>query len=119
VTKAVHILICNGKHCREVENKKVFTSIKNEIIYRRLESRVDVQLSKCCDHCDNACVVTVEDEQKTIYRQVTPQIGRDIINQHVVGRQILSEQISKKIKLTLVETIKHKYEKLFHRGKRS
>lgn len=64
MNKSVHILVCNGKHCRKAENKNVFTSIKNEIIYRRLESKVDVQLSKCCDHCDNTCVVTVEDEQK-------------------------------------------------------
>jgi (2Fe-2S) ferredoxin len=113
VNKSVHILVCNGKHCRKEENKNVFTSIKNEIIHKNLESKVDVYLAKCCDHCGNACVVTVKDDQNTTYKQVTPQIGRDIINQHVVGRKILFEQISEQIKITLVEKIKHKIQKLF------
>jgi (2Fe-2S) ferredoxin len=111
--RTTQIQVCNGKNCRQKQHHKILTSLKNEVIYRGLESKVIVSLAKCIDHCENACVVTVIDENQTIYKHVTSDIARDIVNQHVINQQILKEHISKKKKTSYVWKLKKKIKGYF------
>jgi (2Fe-2S) ferredoxin len=86
-----HVLICNGGSCMRQWGEEVTQAIRDEIKANGADASVHTTRTRCNGRCEDACVVVVYPEG-TWYREVTPELGRKIVKQHLLEGQPLSEQ---------------------------
>jgi (2Fe-2S) ferredoxin len=88
-----HVLICNGASCMRKMGEEVTQAIRDEITSHGADDLIHTTRTRCNGRCEDACVVIVYPEG-VWYREVTPALGRTIVNQHLLGGRPVQEEIS-------------------------
>jgi (2Fe-2S) ferredoxin len=87
-----HVLICNGSSCMRKGGEEVTQAIRNEITNLDLDAVIHTTRTRCNGRCKDAPVVIVYPEG-TWYKEVTPELGSKIVQQHLVGGRTLEDYI--------------------------
>jgi (2Fe-2S) ferredoxin len=87
-----HILICNGSSCMRKGGEEVTIAVRDEISKLNLDSQIHTTRTRCNGRCKDACVVIVYPEGAW-YKEVTPEIGRKIIHNHLVKEHSLQDSV--------------------------
>lgn len=85
-----HVLICNGGSCMRKGGEEVTSAIREEIARLELHSDVHTTRTRCNGRCDDACVVIVYPEG-IWYKAITPEVGKKLVQQHLLNGQPLAE----------------------------
>ncbi|OEH93115.1 (2Fe-2S) ferredoxin domain-containing protein [Bacillus solimangrovi] len=88
-----HVLICNGSSCMRKGGEEVTQSIREEITANQLDVQVHTTRTRCNGRCKDACVVIVYPEG-TWYEGVTPELGKQIVQEHLIAKQPIERSIS-------------------------
>lgn len=86
-----HLLICNGGSCMKRNGEEVTQAIRGEITKLGADKWIHTTRTRCNGRCADACVVIAYPEG-VWYKDVTPEMGREIVRKHVEG-EILMDQI--------------------------
>ena len=84
-----HILICNGESCLRHNGDAVTLAIRDEIDIQKINLTVHTTRTRCNGRCDDACVVIVY-PNGSWYKEITPELGRELVRQFADGRQLLT-----------------------------
>ncbi|UQZ85844.1 Ferredoxin, 2Fe-2S [Paenibacillus konkukensis] len=79
-----HVLICNGGSCSRKDADAVTLAIREEITAHGADDRIHTTRTQCNGRCEDACVVTVY-PQGVWYKEITPDIGKAIVREHLIG----------------------------------
>ncbi|QYR19578.1 (2Fe-2S) ferredoxin domain-containing protein [Paenibacillus sp. sptzw28] len=88
-----HLLICNGGSCMLSQGEEVTQAIREEIARCGADALIHTTRTRCNGRCEDACVV-IHYPEGNWYREVTPDIGRRLVNELIhtgrpLGRNIL------------------------------
>jgi (2Fe-2S) ferredoxin len=98
-----HVFICNGSSCCMLgQAEEVTQSIRAEITAQGADHLIHTTRTQCQGRCEDACVVTVYPEG-VWYKEVTAELGRLIISEHLLKGQRLEKQISYTFEQSLVQ----------------
>lgn len=87
-----HVLICNGSSCMRKGGEEVTQAIRDEISHLNLDGLIHTTRTRCNGRCKDACVVIVYPEG-TWYKDVTPAIGRKIVQKCMKPEVELQESV--------------------------
>jgi (2Fe-2S) ferredoxin len=87
-----HVFICNGGSCLRKLGEEVTVAIRSEIANLDEDERIHTTRTRCNGRCEDACIVMVYPEG-IWYKDVTPDIGRRIVREHLIEGNPLSEKI--------------------------
>ncbi|MBP1154663.1 MULTISPECIES: (2Fe-2S) ferredoxin domain-containing protein [unclassified Paenibacillus] len=79
-----HVLICNGGSCMRKGGEEVTLAIRDEIAAQGADAQIHTTRTRCNGRCENACVVVVYPEG-VWYKEITPELGREVIKRHLSG----------------------------------
>lgn len=79
-----HVFICNGSSCMRKGGEEATQAIRNEIANLDLDSLIHTTRTRCNGRCKDAPIAIVYPEG-TWYKEVTPEIGRKMVQQHLIG----------------------------------
>ncbi|MDX8367326.1 MULTISPECIES: (2Fe-2S) ferredoxin domain-containing protein [Bacillaceae] len=88
-----HVLICNGSSCMRKGGEEATVAIREEIERLGLDSTVHTTRTRCNGRCKDACVAIVYPEG-TWYEKVTPELGRQIVSEHLAQGKPLTHAMS-------------------------
>jgi (2Fe-2S) ferredoxin len=88
-----HVLICNGGSCMRKGGEEVTQAIREEISRLGRDDQIHTTRTRCNGRCEDACVVIVYPEG-VWYKRITPEIAREIVNQHVLKKKRLEQYVS-------------------------
>lgn len=88
-----HVLICNGGSCMRRQGEEVTQAIREELAIQGADAQIHTTRTLCNGRCEDACVVIAYPEG-IWYRGVTPELGRQIVKQHLLEGNPLPGQIS-------------------------
>ncbi|MEW9700184.1 ferredoxin [Paenibacillus sp. SI8] len=88
-----HVFICNGGSCLRKLGDETTIAIREEIAKAGSEYLIHTTRTRCNGRCEDACVVTVYPEG-TWYRQMTPELGRRLVREHLLEGKPLEEYVS-------------------------
>lgn len=86
-----HVLICNGASCMRKQGEEVTQAIRDEITRNMADGLIHTSRTHCNGRCQDACVVIVYPEG-VWYKDVTPEIGRILVNRHLLDGKPILEQ---------------------------
>ncbi|MNW32054.1 Ferredoxin, 2Fe-2S [compost metagenome] len=87
-----HLFICNGVSCMRAGADEVTDEIRAEIARQGAEQTVHTTRTRCNGRCNDACVVIAYPEG-IWYREVTPEIGKELVQQHLSGSYLGSHAV--------------------------
>ncbi|MFX3623844.1 MAG: ferredoxin [Ectobacillus sp.] len=87
-----HVFICNGSSCMRKGGEEATQAIRNEIANLDLDTMVHTTRTRCNGRCKDAPVVIVYPEG-TWYKEVTPEVGSKIVQQHLARGHVLEDYI--------------------------
>jgi (2Fe-2S) ferredoxin len=87
-----HVLICNGSSCMRKGGEEVTQAIREEVTNMNLDTLIHTTRTRCNGRCKDACVVIVYPEG-TWYKAITPEMGSEIVQKHLAGKEILEEAV--------------------------
>lgn len=87
-----HVFICNGSSCMRKGGEEATQAIRNEVANLDLDSLIHTTRTRCNGRCKDAPVAIVYPDG-TWYKEVTPEVGRKIVKQHLAEGCILEDQI--------------------------
>lgn len=87
-----HVLICNGSSCMRKGGEESTQAIRNEIAHLDLDSFIHTTRTRCNGRCKDAPVAIVYPEG-TWYKNVTPEVGSNMVRQHLIGGACLQEHV--------------------------
>ena len=87
-----HVLICNGSSCMRKGGEEVTNAVRDEISRLDLDTVVHTTRTRCNGRCKDACVLIVYPEG-TWYQAVTPELGTEIVRQHLAGGQVIEDAV--------------------------
>ncbi|CAM3629770.1 (2Fe-2S) ferredoxin domain-containing protein [Brevibacillus invocatus] len=87
-----HMFICNGGSCMKQQGEEVTQAIREEIKLRSADSLIHTTRTKCNGRCENACVVMIY-PQGVWYQNVTPELAKRIVSEHVLGGRPQEEHL--------------------------
>jgi (2Fe-2S) ferredoxin len=97
-----HVFICNGSSCSlNHRAEEVTLAIREEIVAQGADPFIHTTRTQCQGRCEDACVVTVYPEG-VWYKDVTAELGRLIISEHLLKGQRLEKQVSYTFEQSLV-----------------
>ncbi|OYD08814.1 (2Fe-2S) ferredoxin domain-containing protein [Paludifilum halophilum] len=79
-----HVLICNGGSCMRKQAEEVTRAIRGEIAAFGADPWIHTTRTRCNGRCEDGCVVIVYPDG-VWYRGVTPDSGRQIVMDDLVG----------------------------------
>lgn len=88
-----HVFICNGGSCMRKGGEEVTVAIREEIANLSLSCTVHTTRTRCNGRCEDACVVIVYPEG-IWYRAVTPELGKQLVQNHLLHHEPLMEAIT-------------------------
>ncbi|MDD2337474.1 MAG: (2Fe-2S) ferredoxin domain-containing protein [Geobacteraceae bacterium] len=88
------LLVCHSSPCRSAGAEAVYEALVQTVKERCLDADVEVACIGCTAFCTDGplvkvCVPGMED---VIYKQVTPELGIQILEEHVLGYERKSTQ---------------------------
>jgi (2Fe-2S) ferredoxin len=98
-----HLLICNGGSCMLKDGEEVTQAIRDEIARHHADALIHTTRTRCNGRCEDACIVIHYPEGKW-YKEVTPDIGRQLVNDLISSTQTLPQQIIYKYEQGFVAT---------------
>lgn len=87
-----HVLICNGSSCMKKGGEEVTQAIREEITKLDLDAKIHTTRTRCNGRCKDACVAIVYPEG-TWYKALSADLGRKIVQKHLVGGEVLEEAV--------------------------
>ena len=102
------LLCCGGTGCHASNSQELMQNLRDEIKAAGLENDVKVVQTGCFGFCAQGPIVKVMPDN-VFYVQVTPEDARDIVQQHVVGKQLVERLLY--VEPTLKERV-HDYAKM-------
>ncbi|APH05063.1 (2Fe-2S) ferredoxin domain-containing protein [Bacillus weihaiensis] len=87
-----HVLICNGSSCMRKGGEEATQAFRDEITKLDLDSTIHTTRTRCNGRCKDACVAIVYPEG-TWYKGLTPELSREIVQQHLVKGEIVEEAV--------------------------
>jgi len=88
-----HILICNGDTCSINGGDDVTLAVRQAIKLHGADPLIHTTRTCCNGRCDDASVLIVY-PKGTWYRNVTPEIGKAIVESHLFEGPPLAQHIS-------------------------
>jgi (2Fe-2S) ferredoxin len=85
-----HVLICNGVNCMKRQGEEVTLTIRDEIAKQEADMQIHTSRTLCNGRCEDACVVIAYPEG-VWYREVTPEIARKIVKDHLLQGKVYEE----------------------------
>ncbi len=82
------ILVCGGTGCHAARSQAIVTNLHDRIAEAGLEETVSASISGCFGFCEKGPVVKVFPDD-VFYVEVTPEDAADIIDDHIVGGQVV------------------------------
>lgn len=84
----MHLLVCGGTGCHASQSDTLLQNLKTIISDKGLDNEVQVIGTGCFGFCEKGPIVKIMPDN-TFYTQVTPDDGREIIEEHVIkGRKV-------------------------------
>ncbi|WP_206918183.1 (2Fe-2S) ferredoxin domain-containing protein [Alicyclobacillus suci] len=83
-TVEYHFFICNGGTCMRNQGEEVTRAIRNEITRHDAGDQIHTTRTRCNGRCDDACVTIVYPDGHW-YRNVTPELGRELVRTYLTG----------------------------------
>ena len=113
-----HVLICGGTGCTSSGSDKIQEAFERELAANDLASEIKVVRTGCFGLCAVGPVVIV-DPGGTVYSQVTPDDGPEIVSEHLLkGRPVkrleykdVDETVRDKVNVSLNDTTFYKTQK--------
>lgn len=87
-----HLLVCDGKSCRESGSDKVAKRIKETVKDIEKQNEVLMTRTSCTDQCSKGPIVIVYPEG-VWYCEVTPKIAAQIVSKHVSDEEVLERKV--------------------------
>lgn len=87
-----HLFICNGASCMRAGADEVTDEIRAEIARQGAEQTIHTTRTRCNGRCNDACVVIAYPEG-IWYREITPEIGKELVQQHLSGSYLKSHAV--------------------------
>jgi (2Fe-2S) ferredoxin len=87
-----HVFICNGSSCMRKGGEEATQAIRNEIANLDLDTVIHTTRTRCNGRCKDAPVVIVY-PAGTWYKEVTPEVGSKIVQQHLAGGRTLEDYV--------------------------
>ena len=84
-----HILVCNGKHCKESKSKKIKSRLKDLIEERDVGHLVAVESANCLGKCRSGPVVRIQPIGKVL-TEVKPRHAEQVLNAALQEAGVLS-----------------------------
>ncbi|TXK84688.1 ferredoxin [Paenibacillus sp. N3.4] len=98
-----HVLICNGGSCLKKLGDETTLAIRDEIACHGAENLIHTTRTRCNGRCEDACVVTVY-PQGIWYKEMTPELGRRLVREHLLNGQPIEENMIYSYAETFVPT---------------
>ena len=82
------LALCAGKHCARAGTRRLFLATQEALANCELSEQVEVVITKCQDHCDDAPVMNILPDDVTCKRLTRERIT-EIVEQHLRNGQPL------------------------------
>ncbi len=76
------VLLCNGDTCSTRGADEVTVALRRALREQGLDPVVHTARTRCLGRCDDGCTVVVQPDN-IWYRNVTPDVAREIVDQHL------------------------------------
>lgn len=86
-----HVLICNGSSCMRKGGEELTQAIRDEITCMNLDNYIHTTRTRCNGRCKDAPVAIVYPDG-TWYKDLTPMLGRELVQRHLVNGDFLTDQ---------------------------
>jgi NADH:ubiquinone oxidoreductase subunit F (NADH-binding)/(2Fe-2S) ferredoxin/Pyruvate/2-oxoacid:ferredoxin oxidoreductase delta subunit len=84
----MRLLVCGGPECRDDRGEAVREALRNEIVRKGLDGRVELVESECLALCGVGPVMRVEPGD-IVYQKLTPEVIPQLVEEHLVkGRPL-------------------------------
>ncbi len=84
----MRLLVCGGPECRDERGEAVREALRNEIVRKGLDGRVELVESECLALCGVGPVMRVEPGD-IVYQKLTPEVIPQLVEEHLVkGRPL-------------------------------
>lgn len=87
------VLLCNGDTCSQRDADDVTLALRRALQALHLDPRVHTARTRCMGRCDDACTMVVMPDN-VWYRNVTPDLARRIVAEHLVAGQPVMDNVS-------------------------
>lgn len=87
------VLLCNGDTCSDRGADLVTLTLRRELQAQHLDPFVHTARTRCMGRCEDGCTVVVMPDN-TWYRNVTPDLARRIVSEHLIDGQPVHEIVS-------------------------
>ncbi len=89
------LLCCASTPCLSSGSTAVSEAMKEALVAGNLNGEVEVVATGCMGPCSRGPLVTVKvpGQEDVIYEQVTPEIAKEIVTQHVAENTLVSEHM--------------------------
>ncbi|MDF2153494.1 NADH-quinone oxidoreductase subunit NuoF [Vibrio sp. CAU 1672] len=88
------ILVCAGGGCLASGSDKVVAALREQIATQQLNDRANVIAVGCMGLCVEGPVMLMLDDM-TFYQQVKPEDAAEIVNQHLLGGQVIERLVAR------------------------
>ncbi|TYR80622.1 (2Fe-2S) ferredoxin domain-containing protein [Priestia megaterium] len=87
-----HVLICNGSSCMKKGGEEATQAIREKVSEMDADSVIHTTRTRCNGRCKDAPVAIVYPEG-IWYKQVTPGLAHQIVEEHLVNGNVISEMV--------------------------
>jgi len=87
------VLLCNGDSCSERGADAVTLTLRRALKDAGLDPLVHTARTRCMGRCDDGCTVVVQPDG-VWYREVTPEVARRIVRDHLREGTPMHEHVS-------------------------
>ena len=97
-----YVLICGGTACCSGGGDKIVEEFKRVLKEQKLDTTVQVVQTGCLGFCEQGPIVKIL-PQGTFYVQVKQDDVKEIVEKHIVGRELIEGKILDKPSIDIVK----------------
>ena len=111
-TGCSHLMVCGGTGCQASQSAKLVDDLKASIVKRGLSEKVKVDITGCFGFCEKGPIVKIHPDN-VFYTQVMPEDAEEIVESHIVNKQIIDRLLFEEP--TLKQKVKEHHDMSFYK----